>query len=63
MQVVVVVLLIPVSAALLGSANAQVAVLLISTEPGCAMACRQNGVPLLAETVCEDGVTAMDVTA
>jgi len=54
----------PDSAAPLGSVKAQVPVELISTWPPLvvARAWRQNGVPELAETLCEDGVTVIEVT-
>jgi hypothetical protein len=61
-QVAPVVLLIPDSVALLASANAHVAVLLMSVPVGEAIACRQNGMPPPADTDCDDGVTAIDVT-
>jgi hypothetical protein len=46
-----------------GSVNAHVAVLLISCWPVVvvAIACRQNGVPLLAETLCVEGETVIAV--
>ena len=54
-----VVFVIPASAVLDWSTNAHVAVLLMSVPDGPAMAWRQKGVPELADTDCEDGVTLM----
>ena len=44
--------------------NVQVVLLseLMSVEPGDAIAVRQNGIPPLADTACDEGVTVIEVT-
>ena len=61
-QVAVLVLFIPITGLLLESVKVHVAVELISVNDGAAVACRQNGIPPLADTDCDDGVTVIEVT-
>jgi len=58
---VLVVLVMPVTV-VPPEVNAQVAVLLMSLPDGDAIAVRQNGMPPLADTLCDDGVTVIDET-